>query len=86
MEEIAADFVCVTCEKLQMSCRDETYMINMDQTPVPFSYDPKKLEVVGQRTIHIRKSTSNMKHATCALTVTASGKMITPLFVFKGKN
>ena len=27
-----------------------------------------------------------MKHATCALTVTASGKMITPLFVFKGNN
>ena len=26
-----------------------------------------------------------MKCATCALTVTASGKMITPLFVFKGK-
>ena len=42
MEEIATDFVCVTCEKLQMSCRDETYIINMDQTPVPFSYDPKK--------------------------------------------
>ena len=48
MEEIAADFICVTCEKLQMSCRDEAYMINMDQTPVPFSYDPKKtLEMVG---------------------------------------
>ena len=42
MEEIATDFVCVTCEKLQMSCRDEAYDINMDQTPVPFSYDPKK--------------------------------------------
>ena len=42
MEEIAADFVCVTWEKLQMSCRDEAYIINMDQTPVPFSYDPKK--------------------------------------------
>ena len=42
MEEIAADFVCVTREKLQMSCRDEAYIINMDQTPVPFSYDPKK--------------------------------------------
>ena len=87
MEEIAADFMCVTHEKLQMSCRDEAYIINMDQTPVPFSYDPKKtIEVVGQRTIHIRKSTSDMKHATCVLTVTASGKMITPLFVFKGKN
>ena len=42
MEEIAADFICVTCEKLQMSCRDEAYIINMDQTPVPFSYDQGK--------------------------------------------
>ena len=41
MEEIAADFICVTHEKLQMSCRDEVYIINMDQTPVPFSYDQK---------------------------------------------
>ena len=86
MEEIAADFICVTWEKLQMSCRDESYIINMDQTPVPFSYDLKKIEVIGQRTIHIRKSTSNTKCATCVLTVTASGKMITPLFVFKGNN
>ena len=87
MEEIAADFICVKQEKLQMSCRDEAYIINMDQTPVPFLYDPKKtIEVVGQRTIHIRKSTSDTKHATCALSVTASGKMITPLFVFKGNN
>ena len=42
MEEIAADFICVTCEKLQLSCRDKAYIIDMDQTPVPFSYDPKK--------------------------------------------
>ena len=47
MEEIAADFVCVTWEKLQMSCRDEAYIINMDQTPVQFSYDQKRIEVVG---------------------------------------
>ena len=48
MKEIAADFVCVTWEKLQMSCRDKAYIINMDQTPVQFSYDPKKtIEVVG---------------------------------------
>ena len=79
MEEIATDFIRVTWEKLQMSCRDEAYIINMDQTPVPFSYDPKKtIEVVGRRTIHIRKSTCDTKRATCALTVTASGKMITP--------
>ena len=42
MEEIATDFIYVTWEKLQMSCRDEAYIINMDQTPVPFLYDPKK--------------------------------------------
>ena len=47
MEEIATDFICVTHEKLQMSCWDEAYIINMDQTPVPFSYDPKNIEVVG---------------------------------------
>ena len=41
MDEIATDFICVTHEKLQMSCRDKAYIINMDQTPVPFSYDPK---------------------------------------------
>ena len=41
MEEIAVDFVCVTHEKLQMSCRDKAYIINMDQTHVPFSYDPR---------------------------------------------
>ena len=42
MEEIAAGFICVTWEKLQLSCRDKAYIINMDQTPVPFLYDPKK--------------------------------------------
>ena len=41
MEEIAADFVCVTHGKLQMSYSDEAYIIDMDQTPVPFSYGPK---------------------------------------------
>ena len=42
MEEIASDIIRVTQEKLQMSCLDEAYIINIDQTPVPFSFDPKK--------------------------------------------
>ena len=41
MEEIASDFIRVTWEKLQMSCRDEAYIININQTPIPFSFDPK---------------------------------------------
>ena len=30
-----------------MSCRDEAYIINMDQTPVPFLYDKKTIKVIG---------------------------------------
>ena len=44
MEEIATDFVRVTCEKLQMSCRDKAYIINMDHTCPIFK---KIIEVVG---------------------------------------
>ena len=57
----------------------------MDQTPVPFTYNSKKtLEVVGRRTINVRKSTNDTKRATFAMTVTASGKLLKPLLVFKG--
>ena len=40
--------------------------------------------MVGKKTVHIRKSTNDMKRATLALTVTASGKMIQPMLIFKG--
>ena len=50
------------------------------------NYDPKStLELIGRRTVHVRKSTSDTKRATLALTVTASGKALIPLIVFKGK-
>ena len=46
----ALDFVKSVCQKLTQSCRHQDYIINMDQTPVPFTYNPKKtLEVVGGR-------------------------------------
>ena len=58
----------------------------MDQTPIPFTYNAKyTLDIVGVQTVHIHKSTSDTKYATCALTVTASGKMLTPMLIFKGK-
>ena len=82
----AHDYMEVTCPKMLETCRHQDYVLNMDQTPVPFSYDPKStLELVGRRTVHVRKSTSDTKHATLALTVTASGKALIPLIVFKGK-
>ena len=36
ISKIATDFIRVTREKLRMSCRDEAYVINMDQTPSLF--------------------------------------------------
>ena len=62
----------------------------MDQTPIPFTFNSKRtlekrtLEMVGKKTVNIRKSTNDMKRATLALTVTASGKMIRPMLIFKG--
>ena len=51
----------------------------MDPTPIPFTYDPKlTFELVGRRTVHVWKSTSDTKHATLALTVTASVTEICP--------
>ena len=82
----ACDFIVVTRPKVSDPCRHQDYVLNMDQTPIPFSSNQKStLEIIGQRTVHVRKSTSNKKQATCALTIMASGKMLDPLVVFKGK-
>ena len=82
----ARDYMEVTRPKMLEPSRHQDYVLNMDQTPVPFSYDPKSTsELIGRRTVHVRKSTSDTKHATLALTVTASGKALIPLIVFKGK-
>ena len=71
--------------KLAQPNRHADYIINLDQTPIPFTFNSKRtLEMVGKKTVHIRKSTNDMKRATLALTVTASGKMIQPMLIFKG--
>ena len=81
----ALDFMEVICPKLQLQCWNKAFILIMDQTPVPFTFNSKTtLEVVGARTVHVCKSTNDTKRATAAITVTASGKMLPPLLVFKG--
>jgi DDE superfamily endonuclease len=83
---LALDFVRSVGPKLMQKCRHQDFIINMDQTPVPFTYNSKKtLELIGRRTVHVRKSTNDTKRATFAMTVTASGKVLKPLLIFKGK-
>ena len=65
--------------------RDPTLIMNMDQTPIPFSFhSAKTLEKKGTRTIHVRASTSDTKRVTLAATVDASGRMLPPMLIFKG--
>jgi hypothetical protein len=83
---LAEDYMVQTVRPLlSQPNRSQDYILNMDQTPVPFTFNEKRtLEIVGKRTIHIRKSTNDTKRVTCALTVTASGRVLTPMLVFKG--
>jgi hypothetical protein len=81
----AKDYIEVTKTKIVGQNRDQNFIINMDQTPVPFTNNPKKtLELIGRQTVHMRKSTNDTKRATFAMTVTASGKVLKPVLVFKG--
>ena len=75
----------VRAPKVLEPTRHQDFILNMDQTPVPFSYNARKtLDIVGRRTVHIRKSTGDTKRATFAMTVTASGKVLKPVIIFKG--
>ena len=81
----ALDFMQVICPKVQLQCCNKAFILSMDQTPIPFSFNSKTmLEVVGARTVHVHKSTNDTKCTTAAITVTASGKILPPVLVFKG--
>jgi hypothetical protein len=65
--------------------RDPRFILNMDQTPIFFSMTSKTtLEPVGSKTVNVRTSKNASMRVTVAVTVTASGDMLAPLFVFKG--
>ncbi len=65
--------------------KDPALILNMDQTPIPFSFHATKtLEKKGTKTIHICSSTSDTKRVTLAVTIDASGGMLPPMLIFKG--
>jgi hypothetical protein len=83
-EDEAKDFIAMMKTKVQGRELDD--ILNMDQTPIPYSYHASKtLDIKGKKTIHARASTTDTKRVTLAATVTASGKMLAPFLIFKGK-
>jgi len=83
-EEEAANFMMMMRQKVVQMDPDD--VINMDQTPIPYSYHTSQtLDKKGTKTIHVRASTSDTKRTMLAATVSSSGKLLKPLLIFKGK-
>ena len=66
--------------KVSEASRHEDYILNMVQTPIPFTCNSRKTldMTAGKRTNQNRKSTGDTKRATFAMTVTSSGKISKP--------
>ena len=59
---------------------------NMDETPVFFDIVPgKTIEVKGKKTVRVRTTGTEKRHLTVVLSCTASGDMLPPMIIFKGK-
>jgi hypothetical protein len=65
--------------------RNPRFILNMDQTNSKFGNSPgQTIDHRGARTINMCTGTDDSKRCTVALTVTASGEMITPMVIYKG--
>jgi hypothetical protein len=81
----ALQFLDYICPILQERNRDPDYIINMDQTPVFHAMDFRTtIDRVGARTVNLRTFASDSKRVTVAVTVTASGRRVKQMVVFKG--
>ena len=84
MEQAARDFMELMRQKVAHMNPD--HVLNMDQTPIPFSYHNKRTwDKKGVKTVHTRSSTSDTKRATLAATISMSGEVLPPLLIFKGE-
>ena len=82
----AMDFMAESRPLLVGPHRDPRWIWNMDQTPLSSSYQSSRtLAKRGVKMVNVRKTTDGTKRATCVLTVTAAGNLLTPMLIFKGK-
>ena len=73
----------------RLRCQDDFEPVligNMDETPAYFDVVPgRTLDRKGQKSILLRTTGSEKRHLTVVLTVTASGDVLPPMVIFKGK-
>jgi hypothetical protein len=78
VEGEASDFMRFVRVIVSGGNRDRRFILNMDQTPVYFPMSSKRtLELIGEKTIHIRTST-------VAVTIAADGTVLPSTLVFEG--
>ena len=71
--------------KDKIAGKDPCYIINMDQSHIPYSFHSSKmLETKGMRMIHICASAADTKQVTHAVTLDANRKMLPSMLIFKG--
>ena len=71
--------------KAKLAKKDPCDIINMDQTPIPYSFHYiKMLENKGARTNHVPASTMDTKQVTLTSAFETSGCMLPFLLIFKG--
>ena len=57
-------------------------ILNMDQTPILFSYhSTRMLEKKGSKVINVQSLTTYTKRGTLAVAVDASGRMLPPMLI-----
>ena len=85
VHEDAKSHLVLAVPKCVGPTRDPRFILNMDQANSKFGNSPS--HTINQRgtcTINMRTGTDDSKRCTVALTVSASGEMLTPMVVYKG--
>ena len=88
VEAEALDFLEYIRPCLEGSHRSPDYIINMDQTPIYHAmFSGQTIDCVGVCTVNLRapKGSADSKQVTVAVCITASGRQIKSMVVFKGR-
>jgi hypothetical protein len=84
-EEEFCNFILMMRNKVQDMDPDD--VISTDQTHTPYSIHAScTLEKMEMKTVHVQISTTDMKQAILGVTVTASGKLLHLMLIFKEKD
>ena len=87
MRGIAGEFVAHVRNIINMPHRQKEWIMNMDQTAVFFSMEPRTtVDRRGVRTVPVRTTANGSVRITVSLAVTAAGAIMSPYLVMKGKN